>query len=391
MRGYRTARPTIALTNRRRGGTAVTVLRGLLVFLLWLPLPISIIATVALSTYMERVPPTPNLELMRHTPATTIVTTDRTRVGGLIRGREPYADHTDIPARVKFAFLAAEDDAFFEHSGFDMIAIARAFLRNQAAGRIVEGGSTLTQQLAKTIVSNEESYHRKIIEVFLARRIEARYTKSDILEVYLNHIYLGAGAYGVVAAAKIYFDKTLPELTWDEAALIAGITQSPTALNPFRHPERTLGRRRLILNRLVLLGVMSPDEANAAIARPLSLRTDWNGDEDTAPYAAVEARERLKQWYGNEVMESGGYRATLSLSPALQGHARYAVARGLRALDRRQGYRGPLAHIAHGHWDTFEHRVATIYGTQEDNWSPVPMRPYVGLVREVSPEQMRVS
>lgn len=389
--GWAGRRPQVEVVNPRRGGRWMVLVRAALVLALWAPLPAGLVAGLWAADFAQRVPPTPDVSQPLAGHASSIWSTDRTRLGGLLRGRRPWVAYERIPARVKFAFLAAEDDAFFEHDGFDLIAIARAFLRNRAAGRVVEGGSTITQQLAKRYLGSEKKYERKIVELLLSRRIEATTSKDRILEAYLNEIYLGAGAYGVAAAAEIYFDKNLDELDWPEVAMIAAMTSSPSSWNPFRRPARAQERRRLILLRLSKLGVLTLDEAESMAKAPLDLRQSWDGDEDTAPYAAVEVREAMQRDLGDEVMAHGSVHVTLSLSPTLQRHGRRALDRGLRDLDRRQGYRGPLATLPAERWSELASAAAEVYGVPEHGgWQPEPERPYVAVVTEVLPRSLEV-
>lgn len=387
-------RPTIQITNLQRGGGWAAVVRACVVLVAWSTLPAGLAAALWLSTFVEAVPSTPDITRSPSGFATEMFATDGTRLGGLLRGRRPHVTYPEMPAKVKVAFLAAEDDAFFEHEGFDLVAIARAALRNRAAGRVVEGGSTITQQLAKDHITRSKTYERKIAELLLARRIEATFSKADILEAYLNEVYLGAGAYGVAAASEIYFDKHLVELTWPEAALIAGMTHSPSQINPFRVPDKALARRNQILERLGAVGMLSDDEVAAYKTAPLGLRTDWSGDTDTAPYAVVGVRQALIEEQGEEAVADGGYEVTLSISPALQDHARRSLSKGLRALDRRQGYRGPLATVEPDRWGDLVVAAAEVYDVSLDHpetWEPEPDRPYVALVESVQPHQLTVN
>jgi len=364
----------------------LTFVRALMVIGVWVLLPASVWAVVFASGYVDRIPELPDLTNPPAGLASEIYATDGTRVGGLLRGARPHVAVDQIPARVIFAFLAAEDDAFFEHDGYDLIAIARAFMANRAAGRVVEGGSTITQQVAKVSLGNERSYDRKIIEVLLARRMEAMFTKSEILEAYLNTIYLGAGAYGVRAAAEIYFDRSLDELSWAQTALIAGLTNSPSRRNPFRKPKPALMKRAVILDRLVGLGALSPNEAERYKAEPLGLREDWRGDEATMPYAAMAVSRHLETEYGEDARKRGGYQTVVAVGTVEQSLARKALAKGLGRLDRRQGFRGPLARLEPNQWGDFAMASANVYGVpaaDEESWEPIEARPYAAIVKRV--------
>jgi penicillin-binding protein 1A len=197
----------------------------------------------------------------------------------------------DVPAVMKQAILAAEDDRFFEHSGVDMVGIARAALANVAAGGKAQGASTITMQLARNFfLSNERSYSRKIYEILLAIRIEKTLTKEQILEIYLNQIFLGQRAYGFASAAQIYFGKPLANISAAEAAMLAGLPKAPSAYNPVVNPKRARIRQEYILGRMRNLGYMNDAQYQAAVAEPLKLQPDRGDFALKAPYAAEYAR-----------------------------------------------------------------------------------------------------
>ncbi|MDP6582903.1 MAG: transglycosylase domain-containing protein, partial [Vicinamibacterales bacterium] len=177
-----------------------------------------------------------------------------------------------IPARMRQAILAIEDARFYKHPGVSTRDIVRAFWRNIRAQRLVQGGSTITQQLAKVLfLTSERTLKRKIKEALLALEIERRFTKDEILEFYLNQIYLGSGAYGVEAAARGYFGKAVSQLTLPEAATIAGLPKAPSRFNPRTNPKRSLGRRRLVLQRMREVGFITPEQERAAAGEPIHL------------------------------------------------------------------------------------------------------------------------
>ncbi len=382
-------RPTVELTNRRRGGVAMTVVRALLVVPAFVVALAAAVVIPDMGAFVAEVGEAPDIREPVAGHASEVVSTDGTRVGGLLRGRRPWLRSAEIPAHVQMAFVAAEDDAFFEHDGFDAVAIARAYLRNRAAGRVVEGGSTITQQLAKRFLTHDKTYSRKLTELVVARRIERAWPKQAILNAYLNEVYLGAGAHGIRAAAEIYFDKELAELTWDEATLLAGVTTSPSSLNPYRRPKQAKERRRLVLRRLVSLGVLTEEEAVHYAAQPLKLRDSWDGDEDTMPYPSVAVRESLRSVFGKEAMKSGGYHVTVAASPLAQKYARTSLSRSLRELDRRQGYRGPLTHLPAALWPEIDSASRAVYPELVDA-PAVDGRPYVALVTSVAARSLRV-
>jgi penicillin-binding protein 1A len=267
--------------------------------------------------------------------------------------RRVFVPIAAIPKRVVDAFLAAEDKNFYTHRGVDPISILRAALTDLGrwgSDRRPVGASTITQQVAKNmLLSGEVSIRRKIREALLATRIEQALSKDRILELYLNEIYLGSGAYGVVAAALTYFNKSLDELTLDEAAYLAGLPKSPNNYNPTRFPQAAKARRDWVLDRIAEDGVASDAEIQAAKAAPLRLRHREEAEIVSAPYVAEEVRRELLAKYGEKVLYEGGLTVRTSLDPAMQAAADRALRAGLIAYDRRRGgWRGAVGHIDPG-------------------------------------------
>ena len=257
-----------------------------------------------------------------------------------------------IPERVKQAFLSAEDQNFYAHEGVDITAIVRAMVGNLRArfgggeGSGLQGGSTITQQVAKNfLLTNERSLERKIREAILARRIEQAMGKDRILELYLNEIYLGRGAYGVAAAALEYFGKPMETLTVDEAAFLAALPKAPARYDPERRPTMARARRDWVLGRMVEDGYITADEAAAAQVRPLKTVAQAHLDVVRAPYFAEEVRRELLERYGEEGVYAGGLAVRTTLDPALQKAAVAALRAGLMEYDQRHGYRGPIMHL----------------------------------------------
>ena len=255
-----------------------------------------------------------------------------------------------IPKTVVHAFIAAEDQRFFGHGGVDWIGTARAAWTTASSfltggGRLV-GGSTITQQVAKNFFfSSEKTIERKVREIILAMRIETALSKQQILELYLNEIFLGNRSYGVAAAAQTYFDKPLRDLSIAEAALLAGMPQAPSRYNPFRNPKAALARRAYVIDRMEADGFITADEARLARQAPLALDRPERGESVGADYFVEELRRELIARYGEERMARGGYSVRSTLDPALQRHADRALRDGLIAYDRRHGYRGPVARL----------------------------------------------
>jgi penicillin-binding protein 1A len=255
--------------------------------------------------------------------------------------RIPVA-YEDIPPHVINAFLAAEDDRFFSHPGVDYQGILRAAVKNVMSGRRSQGASTITQQLARDyFLTRERSFIRKIREAFLAYKIEKEFTKEEILGMFLNKMFFGQRAYGVSAAAQVFFGKSLSEINVAEAATLAGTLQRPSRYNPVNGPEDAKRRRAYVLRRMRELNQITEAEYREASEYPLVSRLHGPDVELYAPYVAEMVRRELLDRYGTEIY-SRGIRVTTTLDSAMQRAATYAVRDGLLEYDRRHGYRGPL-------------------------------------------------
>ncbi len=248
-----------------------------------------------------------------------------------------------MPKHLINAMLAAEDSKFYEHEGIDYMGIFRAFYKNLKAGRIVQGGSTITQQVAKSFfLSSEKKLSRKIREAIMAYRIEKQLTKDEILHLYLNQIYFGNGAYGVEAASETYFGKNVEDINLAEAALLAGLPKAPSRYSPYANPELAKQRQEFILKRMLEEGFITLDEAEKALNEPLKLkpkriRTLW-----VAPYFTEYVRRYVEEKYGEDLLYKGGLNVYTTLDVNLQKAANEAVSYGLRRHDKRRGYRGPV-------------------------------------------------
>jgi penicillin-binding protein 1A len=264
--------------------------------------------------------------------------------------RRVFVPFTAIPPRVVDAFLAAEDKNFYSHPGVDLQSIVRAALTNfehVGSNRRPVGASTITQQVAKNfLLTSEVSLDRKIKEALLALRIEQALPKDRILELYLNEIYLGGGAYGVAAAAINYFNKSLDELTIEEAAYLGGLPKGPNNYNPQRFPEAAKVRRDWVLSRMREDGYITAEQETSAAAMPIVTRRREETEMVSAPYFAEEVRRELLARYGEKGLYQAGLSVRTSLDPALQAIADRSLRTGLIAYDRRHGWRGPIAHIA---------------------------------------------
>ncbi len=262
------------------------------------------------------------------------------------REHRAYARYEEIPPSLVHAFMAAEDRRFFTHGGLDYRGLARAMVANLRSGTIRQGGSTITQQVAKGFLTQEQTLTRKIREAILSVRMESRLAKSQILEVYLNKIFLGHGAYGVAAAASRYFGKPLAELTLAQSALIAGLARAPSRYSPFASLKRAQRRRAVVLQDMVEAGYIDAVQRDAADAEPIVLVTDAPDlFRDRAPYYAEHVRQTLVAALGEDVVLTGGLQIETPVQLPLQAAAAGAIDHQLRKLDRRQGWRGPVAHL----------------------------------------------
>jgi len=245
----------------------------------------------------------------------------------------------EMPTTLIQAFISAEDARFFEHQGIDIWSITRAFLKNIESMEIVQGGSTITQQITKSLLlSPEKSFSRKIKEAILARRIENSLSKSDILSIYLNQIYLGHRSYGVEAAALTYFGKHASELNLAESALLAGLPKAPSAYSPIHRPLKAKQRQRYVLQRMARRGYITRAQAKEAENIPLDITLPENKNIKVAPYLTEYIRQYLESTYSTELLYGGGLKVYTPLNLFMQKAAQRAIELGLRNFEAREGY-----------------------------------------------------
>ena len=315
---------------------------------------IGVIALIGVSIYVVRVTEDlPNYEQLREYEPPVM---SRMHAGdGLLIAeyafeRRVFVPIEAIPPQVINAFLAAEDANFYNHSGIDLMGMVRAAISNIGNilnGRRLEGGSTITQQVAKNfLLSSEQRLARKVQEIVLALRMERAFTKDRILELYLNEIFLGNRAYGVAAAALNYFDSSMDELELHEIAYLAALPKAPNNYHPERRTEAAIGRRNYVLSRMVANGFITQEQAREAQAMPLETTRRLQGETYlAAEYFVEEVRRELFNIYGEEQLYSGGLSVRTSLDTQAQLAARQALRAGLVEYDRRYGYRGPLTQL----------------------------------------------
>jgi penicillin-binding protein 1A len=281
---------------------------------------------------------------------TRIHAADGSLLAEYAKERRLYLPIQAVPRLVINAFVAAEDKNFYQHPGIDIQGIMRAgmlYIENYGSNRHPQGASTITQQVAKNfLLSNEVSFERKIKEALLALRIERTYSKQKILELYLNEIYLGFGAYGVAAASLLYFDKSVHELSIAEAAYLAALPKGPNNYNPFRKHDEAVARRNYVIDRLVEDGYITADAGDKAKKEPLNVTVRPTGAHTfSAEYFTEEVRRYVFDNYGEQKLYEGGLSVRTTLDPKLQVLARQTMINGLVNFDESQGYRGAVTKI----------------------------------------------
>src|ERR1700712_2625053 len=276
---------------------------------------------------------------------TRVHASDGALLGEYSKERRLYLPIQAVSKLVINAFLAAEDKNFYAHGGIDFTGMGRAavlYAQNFGSNRRPQGASTITQQVAKNfLLTNEVSFARKIKEALLAMRIERAYSKDKILELYLNEIFLGQGAYGVAAASLVYFDKSVNELTVAEAAYLAALPKAPAALHPIRNRDRAIERRNYVVDRLLENGWIKQADADVARKDPMAVTTRTNAAHIFAgEYFAEEVRRDVFERYGEKKLYEGGLSVRATLDPKMQVMARKTMTAGLVNFDEATGYRG---------------------------------------------------
>lgn len=322
----------------------------LLKFLSWTCVAIFCGLLLALSgTYLYLSPNLPSVESLRSIQLQMplrVYSSDDKLIAEFGEMRRTPIRYADIPQDFIYALLAAEDDNFANHYGVDLTSLMRAATQLLKSGHIQSGGSTITMQVAKNyFLTSERSFSRKANEILLALQIERELSKEEIFELYVNKIYLGNRAYGIQAAAQIYYGKTIQELSLAQMAMIAGLPKAPSRFNPLANPERSKQRRDWILGRMYKLGRIDAARYQAALAEPVDVSYHVPPPELNAPYVAEMARADLVGRFGSAAY-TDGFKVTTTVPSNLQEEANQAVRRGLLDYDRRHGYRGPEARLS---------------------------------------------
>ncbi|MBE0631872.1 MAG: transglycosylase domain-containing protein, partial [Burkholderia vietnamiensis] len=274
-----------------------------------------------------------------------IYTSDHVLIGEFGEERRDIVHFKDVPDSLKKAILAIEDARFYDHGGVDLTGIARAGFVALTNGHASQGASTITMQVARNFfLSSEKTYTRKIYEMLLAYRIERALTKDQILEVYMNQIYLGQRAYGFASAARVYFGKDLKDITLAEAAMLAGLPKAPSAYNPVVNPKRAKVRQEYILQRMLELNFITREQYDEAVAQPLVVKGAGREFSVHAEYVAEMVRQMMYAQYREETY-TRGFNVVTTIDSADQQVAYTALRKGIMDYERRHGYRGPEGFI----------------------------------------------
>jgi penicillin-binding protein 1A len=328
----------------------------------------------------------------RPSKASRVYSAEGELIGEFYLEKRVVVPYDRIPPHVVRAFVAAEDNRFFDHHGIDPLGILRASFANMKAGRVVQGGSTITQQVAKLmLVGGDRNLARKIREAILAHKIESRLGKEQILAIYLNHVYLGHGAYGVQAAAEVYFGKDVQDLSIAEAAMLAGLPKAPTEDSPFSAFPRAKDRQRYVISQMVENGFITAGEADAARKEPIAIISrDAPINHVVAPYFVEFVRKYVQSHYGDRGLYDHGLRIHTTLHMRQQRAAEVAVRRGLEDLDKRLGFRGPVGHLDAGKQADFLTGGPTPYVGPREDWrsaagAVLTDKPYLAMVESLTP------
>ncbi len=301
---------------------------------------LTVFGVVSYFYFTQDLPSIETLKNYKPSTVTRIFSEDGEVIGEFSYEKREVVSLDRIPNHLIQALVAGEDARFFQHKGLDYLAVVRAFVRNIFSGEIVQGGSTITQQVVKSLLlSPEKSFARKIREAILAYRIEKYLTKEEILFLYTNQIYFGHGAYGVAAAADSYFGKGIEDLNLAESSVLAGLPQAPSKYSPYHHPQQAKNRQVYILNRMAEEGLVSPSEALKAAQTPYLIRSKPKPSTEKALHFVEYVRRYVEEKYGRDMLYKDGLQVFSSVDLDIQETAQEAVESGLREIEKRGKYR----------------------------------------------------
>lgn len=327
------------------GNFFMTFLHSFFRFFIWLSVSlITAIGLAAMGVYLYLAPSLPNPKELRDIELQTplrVYSADGKLMSEFGEKRRTPLLYSEVPPIFIDALLASEDDGFFEHNGIDVKGLLRATVTLLRTGQKRSGGSTITMQVAKNyFLSSEKTFTRKFTEIMLALKMEQELSKEEILELYINKIYLGKRAYGIEAAAQVYYGKSIHELNLAQIAMIAGLPQAPSVANPINSPRRAFERRNYVLARMLSLGKITLDEYNQASQEPITARYHGTASDVVAPYVAEMVRQELVRRYGEDAYTKG-YNVYTTIHSAKQNAANLALQKGVLSYDRDHGWRTP--------------------------------------------------
>ncbi len=324
-----------------------TLFRTASVFLLAAGGAAVVVAIFLIHQVTTGLPDVKTLKEFKHSNTTEVFSDDGRKIAEFTAERRYPVQFERLPKHVTHAFIAAEDAHFYEHHGIDFLGILRAVVSNLTRGKFAQGASTITQQVARGILlsSRRKEITRKIREMILARQMEKELTKSEILSLYLSDIYLGHGAYGIGAAAQNYFRKKVENLTLGEASMLAGLPQRPNDWDPFKNPGAAKRRQQYVLKRMVEEKFITLEEAKVAVKEPLRMYSLEDLNHSVCPYFSEYVRQYLMNKYKSEKVLSEGYKVYTTVRYDFQKAAEQSVVHGLRAVDKRLGWRGVAVHL----------------------------------------------
>src|SRR2546421_2059942 len=320
----------------------------------WATVAVTAAALFAGYLYLAREVPTfDTVKDYRPLVSSHVIARDGTVVGEFFKERRTVVPMEKIPRVLLQAVISAEDKDFYQHPGVNPVALVRAAIVDTLSGRKRLGASTITQQVVKNFfLSSEKRWQRKLKEILLSARLERNLSKDDILFLYLNQINFGRDRYGVEEASLYYFNKHVWEIDLGEAAILAGLPQNPSRINPRRHPERAKRRQIYVLDRMLANGYVSRADHDAEVEKPIVLPPV--PPEPKGAFYLDEVRRQLVAQYGEAAVDGSGMTIEIAMDPKLQAAAESALRDGLRAVDRRQGYRGPGARLSPGQIEVAE-------------------------------------
>ncbi len=360
--------------------------RGFLSTLLLIVVTLAIVTVLGVAGYvaflMVKLPKVDRLADYKPPVVSQVYGDDGTLVGEFYLERRIVVPINKMPRKLIQAFVAAEDANFYSHTGIDYLGIIRAAFKNLITFSKKEGASTITQQVTKTmLLSPEKKLSRKIKEAILAKRMEEKLTKDEILYLYLNQIYLGAGSYGVEAAAETYFGKSVDQLNLAEIAILAGLPKAPNAYSPIKHLDKAKERQAYVLDRMVQEGYITAAEADHARKTPLDIRPGRRVVNDQVAYFLEQMRIYLEERYGEDQLYKGGLKIYTTMNYNMQRAAYDSVRAGLKAVDKRMGFRGATKFLQ-------ESEIAPFCAKEEDGIDSAALKTgetYTGVVTAVDP------